>query len=306
MKKIIYLNELEVNLGDYIEIGGMIVIVTQELIDSNPNKFKITEKVPEYVKCIKRVMCLPSCFKVDEIYKIIDGFIGVNGSRSTYWKSPNGQEAFIESTKEEYELQELIKEAESKYPAGTRFYSALPGIAPIKCTSNGRASYQHVVGNHKNIIWGHSNNKEKCGWLYCNGIWAEILPEKEPLFQDSLGNNIYKLDSLVLVYPNLQTYNITVCNWRPEIEPKTKSFINKCDADEYIRRNQILLTTEDGVKIKSKESVYWVCYNEDSEFDFLYEYGFIKEITETEHDIVKYFATKENAEKYILSNLYKG
>jgi len=77
MKKIIYLNELEVNLGDSIEIGGMIVIVTQELIDSNPNKFKITEKIPEYVKCIKHVGCLPLCFKVDEIYKIID-FVLVN------------------------------------------------------------------------------------------------------------------------------------------------------------------------------------------------------------------------------------
>lgn len=181
MKKIIYLNELEVNLGDYIEIGEIIVIVTQELIDSNLNKFKITEKVPEYVKCIKL----------------------------TRVNSPNGQTAFIEATKEEYDKQELLKEARLKYPIGT-IINSLGGCNNYECLQP-KECHQ--------IKW--SNDYQICGYgvtLYDSNPsprWAEIIPQKKPLFKDSLGNWVYRGDKLTLVYSDLSKLELIIDSWTP-------------------------------------------------------------------------------------------
>ena len=47
MNKIYYLKQ-EVQIGQKIDFKGLQIVVTQELIDKNPELFKIEEKYPEY------------------------------------------------------------------------------------------------------------------------------------------------------------------------------------------------------------------------------------------------------------------
>jgi hypothetical protein len=70
----------------------------------------------------------------------------------------------------------LIEEAKLRYPIGTEFYSALPGdLNPARLKCNGGYRFQKDVYGCKNVIWNKDHNNRECGFLYCNGVWAEIV-----------------------------------------------------------------------------------------------------------------------------------
>jgi len=53
---IIYLKtKLEVKLGDTIDVSGINVTITEDLISNNPNMFETKEEFPDYVECIELV-----------------------------------------------------------------------------------------------------------------------------------------------------------------------------------------------------------------------------------------------------------
>jgi len=92
-------------------------------------------------------------------------------------KYPNNWELIKEKSPKEL----LIEEAKLRYPIGTEFYSALPGYlnpARLKCWGGYR--FQEDVHGCKNVIWNKDHNNRECGFLYCNGVWAEII-NKEPM-----------------------------------------------------------------------------------------------------------------------------
>lgn len=70
----------------------------------------------------------------------------------------------------------LLEEAKLRYPIGTEFYSALPGdLNPTRLKCNGEYRFQKDVHGYKNVIWNKDHNNRGCGFLYCNGTWAEII-----------------------------------------------------------------------------------------------------------------------------------
>ncbi len=69
------------------------------------------------------------------------------------------------------EQEELLAEARRRYPVGTVFKSTHQGSI---VTRKSGEHWDDVVNSSINVIWnGRSHNGE--GWLYKNGIWAEII-----------------------------------------------------------------------------------------------------------------------------------
>lgn len=87
-------------------------------------------------------------------------------------KFPGDWELINEKSPEEL----LIEEAKLRYPIGTEFYSALPGdLNPARLKCNGGYRFQEDVHGCKNVIWNKDHSNRECGFLYCNGTWAEII-----------------------------------------------------------------------------------------------------------------------------------
>lgn len=83
----------------------------------------------------------------------------------------HGKKKDLSKTTEE----ELITEAKRRYPIGTLFYSALGDENPSKCVCNGGYIFQQNHRGCKNIIWAYDNTYTLRGFLYHNGVWAEII-----------------------------------------------------------------------------------------------------------------------------------
>lgn len=286
MKKIIYLNKLEVNLGDQIEIGGMLIKVTQELIDANPNKFEISEIFPEYCKNDGYFKSIPK-----EIFKVNLENGNVIGTNFSYCHVQ-----FAPSTKEEFDKQELLKEAKKRYPIGTKFIDASEPSSTRIQTATSDPYFYFLPEEYISVALNG-------GVIYYNGKWAEIIPQKQPLFKDELENDVYRGDGLRVV--NKYDFGVAILNlqeWRPTKD--TVCFLKKEDADHYIKMNKPLFKTEDGYDIKYGNSVYWVA-TENCENYIEFDYGLTLAMLHPKLEGYKYFKIKENAEKYILSKLYK-
>lgn len=138
--KIIYL-EKEVKLGDKITINEINITVTEQVIKDNPDIFEVIEdKVPEYVECINiSEMGNQDWYVVGQIYPLEiwdnekhtpplenDGGFNISDSISHHpWSSLEEiLKYFKPSTKEDYNKQELLKEAKKRYPVGTKVKDA--------------------------------------------------------------------------------------------------------------------------------------------------------------------------------------
>ena len=143
---------------------------------------ELEEEIPEYVKCIR---ANGQDYKVDRIYKINekgsvttnngykpdDKYISTNYYCAYDFKSSS--KSAYDKQQEEFKMQELLREAEKRYPVGTKFRTVAEDSNSI-FISGGVAEYWPCYS--KDAV----ANKEGEGLFYANGKWAEIIePKKE-------------------------------------------------------------------------------------------------------------------------------
>jgi hypothetical protein len=197
-KKIYYIGE-EIKLGETINWHNLQIKVTQELINSNSDKFIIKKEeknTPEYIKLVKSDNSRVWHYgKEGEIFKVLKFHAYNNYINSNF---EVGENKYIDETAAEpaTTVDWLLQKARKKYPKGTEFYAA----NHTKDLNNKDWSLGIVVKelNYINIISGiHicADNSNKS--VYFNGSWAEIVKQK--LFTTKDGIDIYTGDKTIAV-----------------------------------------------------------------------------------------------------------
>ena len=209
----------EVKIGDKIPIDGIringvplitpikldnSVILTQRLVELNPNIFKV-EEIPDYFECINVSMgfTLGKIYKLENTKKYPEeialkcdnGYIvGVAYWDKSYIK--NGNNCFKPSTKRAFEKQEILEKAKKDYPVGTRFRSL---INPEELQEVTEATYsiETIFGNGDVYATVRTDKHFGGGCLFYEGRWAEIIPK-------SLSE---QLDQLILMTPSGEIRN---------------------------------------------------------------------------------------------------
>jgi hypothetical protein len=248
MSKIYYYQQ-EVKIGDKVVINGVALKVTEQLIEDNPDLFKVAEEqeMPEYVECIKDAGSIPKIVKKGKIvratYKSGDAFpyrfetvAGENG----YGNSKVFFEHFKPSTKEDY----LLQEAKRRYPKGTKFksgadndrirtvkeYGAYTPIEFYWCTSYGEPCIRSAMYNPSDFC------SNPC--VYVDGQWAEIV---KPIFTTEDGVEIFKGDEYWWFYDGLDPKIMHASDGAHENsgkKPNAKYFSSREAAEEYIAKHK--------------------------------------------------------------------
>jgi hypothetical protein len=188
--KIIYFKK-EVKIGDIIDFKGLSIIVTQELIDSNPEFFTIEEEkkeeIPKYVRCYNtKGLTDERWYTINKIYPVLlckdDNTINIPDNISNHTWDLRGTTGVLENyftfaTKEDYDRQCLLEEANRKYPKGTKFKSIVTNKVRI---SDGIFSYSHKM-EYISCEQGYI--------IYHNGVWSPRY-----LFTTEDGVDIYEYD----------------------------------------------------------------------------------------------------------------
>ena len=192
---------IEVNIGDRIPIDGIringvplitpikldnSVILTQRLVELNPNIFEV-EEIPDYFECINARF--NSSFTLGKIYKLSSTKdyprkLHVNTDYGDvvgvfYWDESYIEEdhnCFKPTTKEEFEKQEMLAKAKKDYPVGTVFRSL---IIPdqIQEVTEATHSIETIFGNGDLYATVRTDKHFGGGCLFCEGKWAEIIPK---------------------------------------------------------------------------------------------------------------------------------
>ena len=176
MKKIYYLQKHEVKLGDVIEYNGIKAIVTEELIELNPELFSIEEG------------------------SYMDLWVYTPSIKKEPFKYRQELEAY---------KQELLNEAKRDYPVGTVYkpfnVKYMDETEIVKVTKEnhhiGTFWVSEDVGN-KLAVWVDSGNY--FGVVYVNGEWAEIIT---PKFTSEDGVEIYDKMKTWVVCKDLKLKN---------------------------------------------------------------------------------------------------
>lgn len=128
----VYYKGLEIKKGFEFNYHGLKTVVTQELIDNNPELFKVVDETQHYFKCLSKRKG-SSDWTVGRIYKIEKTpdypkkivLMSNTEKRITIPLVYNGVYvvdegiSFIVSDKKEFDKQELLDEARRYYPVGT-------------------------------------------------------------------------------------------------------------------------------------------------------------------------------------------
>ncbi len=245
MKKIYYLEKNEVKLRDIIEYNGIKALVTEELIELNPELFKIEDDTePMYFRCLENgidftkdriyIQNNHSTYPTRLILRADDNILYSipDWNKSSLYKSYN---LFELTTKEEWDKQELLDEAKRRYPIGTvykHFNSKYTINSPDMLTVS--EMDHHFEGVISISIWVRS--EEYNGIVYENGEWAEILPLK---FTTEDGVDIYGDMKTYLVNP--YDSDITPCHgiWEGNSKAKCdKYFYHKENALAYVEKHK--------------------------------------------------------------------
>lgn len=272
MNKIIYLKTAtEVAMGSTIDLSGIKLKITEDLIKDNPDLFEVVE-IPEYVKlvrgggnCSNHEYFRKSEALENTIYKV-DSIFTDNIGKSYVCKYPSKvclrTNYCKPSTKEEY----LLQEAHRMYPKGTKFKSAAQPDNRVIISSGIFETWSMTEGITTNNML-----------VYYNGTWANIV---KPLFKSEDGVDIYKGDTYYIVYTdkyiekeNQWKVNIstnTILGYSPGT-PGIMRFSNTEAANKWLKENRPEKTLQDYedilllyktplyVELKEKEpKLYWL------------------------------------------------
>ena len=205
MKKIYYLEKHLVKIGDVIECNGIKAIVTEELIELNPELFRVEKNIqPMYFKCTLNSLG----FTLGRVYEQIchdcyPNLIFIQDDDSNKRRIYNWQEVrkgannygFELTTKTEWDKQELLDKAKKDYPAGTVLKDVFGNIYTVSKNSS------YTIGEHGSILIDGI-------YVHRDGRWAKVLPLK---FITEDGVSIYGdmktyaicRDALILELPNV-------------------------------------------------------------------------------------------------------
>lgn len=261
MKRIFIKTKQEVNIGDVVDIDGIKISISKEFIDLNPDMFKMIEDIPEYVKVLHTGSDYTThlravefgCTNFDryqntvigKIYKVLKK-ININGNAPGYILEYNGKHyikgiktydeiiCIENSTKEEFDRQELLEKAKRDYPIGTRAKSAdthsigvLKNISYIDDYGCVSCTCDTLTIPKTNVITIYSNELDK---------WAEIL---KPILKTEDDIDIYEGDTIYLA-DSFQVIDIKVSNNTSPTDPKGKLFANKDKANEYHKSIKVM------------------------------------------------------------------
>ena len=188
----IYYYQKEVKLGDTIEVNGIKLTITQELIDNNFDKFIVKKEVPEYVECIRHSKKYKE-YTVGKIYPVEkgrvrtdNGYLGQNKLPSDLKNHYNNTD-FKPSTKEAFTRQEFLKEANNKYSVGDKVINVVDFHS--SWVIKGKLMwYNNRIVDSSNYCTIYDNYSCK---------WATII---DPLFTTSDGVKIYPNEGCWGVY----------------------------------------------------------------------------------------------------------
>lgn len=209
----------EVKIGDKIPIDGIringvplitpikldnSVILTQRLVELNPNLFKV-EEIPDYFECINanKGFTLGKIYKLENTYnypkEILVKCDYGDIIEVAYWTVEyikNNYNCFKPTTKKAFEKQEMLEKAKKDYPVGTRFRSL---ISPdqIQEVTEATHSIETIFGKDDLYAIVRTDKHFGGGCLFHGGKWAEIIPK-------SLSQ---KLDQLILMTPSGEIRN---------------------------------------------------------------------------------------------------
>ena len=133
----------------------------------------------------------------------------------------------------------------------------------------------------------------------CGGNWLESTVKlKQPIFLTHDGKNIHEGDKVW--YVNKENFYYDYILPSPGIKfcsDINAYFLTREDAEDYIKRNKVLFTTEDGVEIKKDEIVYVVDGR-------LTSIDMISNFKPENYPTMKAFSTSKAAEDYLIENKY--
>jgi hypothetical protein len=225
MNKIYYYQQ-EVKIGDKVVINGVALKVTEQLIEDNPDLFKVAEEqeILEYVECTKLVRgnTWPAIGEILPVTKP-----DCNGQQAIHNVCMVGsilyKNCFKPSTKEAW----LLQEAKRRYPKGTKFRSAAQPDKRI------------IISDGIFNIWASGAGVSTNGMLiYYNDQWAEIV---KPLFTTEDGVEIFKGDEYWWFYDGLDPKIMHASDGAHENsgkKPNAKYFSTCEAAEEYIAKHK--------------------------------------------------------------------
>lgn len=211
----------EVKVGDKIPIDGIringvplitpikldnSVILTQRLVELNPNLFEVME-IPDYFECINARenggFTLGKIYKLKnykeyprKLYVTTDSLDTVGVFSWTEDYVHKGHNCFKPSTKRAFEKQEMLAKAIKDYPVGTVFRSLItPG--QIQEVTEATHSIETIFGNGDLYAVVRTDKHFGGGCVFHEGKWAEIIPK-------SLSE---QLEQLILMTPSGEIRN---------------------------------------------------------------------------------------------------
>jgi hypothetical protein len=122
--------------------------------------------------------------------------------------------------------------------------------------------------------------------------------KKQPIFLTHDGKDIFTED--IVWYVNKENFYYDYIKVYPEVKFNSEIrayFLTREAAEDYIERNKVLFTTEDGVEIKKDEIVYVVDGR-------LTSIDMISNFKPENYPTMKAFSTSKAAEDYLIENKY--
>lgn len=232
----------ELFIGSKFKLNNLTCVLSQEFLDNNPDI--ITEKDINYVKLINRGRDIWGAF-----WSVGGEFTGEvfdlsNLNNLSKFKNSISKDDFKKTLlrnielgyfeickKDDYEYQELLREAKRKYPIGTRVdqrkaYNGSGGIYTILNHNDDRSNLHDGIINITLGGTGLYNSKYK--------IWAEVL---KPVCKDYIGLEVYPGESVYLVHNKTFTIDKLDCVYF-KVDPKYTVFCNYRDAEEWVKENK--------------------------------------------------------------------
>jgi len=139
--------------------------------------------------------------------------------------------------------------------------------------------------------------KEGVWFTYDSGsshMYHAIKQKPQPIFLTHDGKDIFPKD--IVWYVNKEKFNYDYFQTHANVTFRSDInayFLTKEGAEEYIKRNKVLFTTEDGVGIKKGDTFYFV----DTDLSIS-----LSNTKDGKYDGRKYFSTFETAEKHVIEN----
>jgi hypothetical protein len=249
----IYYLKQQVSLGDKVNLNGVKVELTQQIVDDNPELFEVVCEDDILIKEARNRYKVGDVIdglasnkirsRINNLYQIrisnhkvlVDGAHD-NGCALVLFENNKWAEVVEDSTKEAYDSQELLEEAKNRYSKGCRIRIIKGARAGKVCPLLLGYGFVYEDGDILSYT-GHRSYYT----IYSDGKWAEVV---EPLLTSEDGVNLYEGDSYWWVDIKHNKYELSSkCTCKKEIfednyPVDSVVFSTKGAARKYIDENK--------------------------------------------------------------------